>query len=66
MRAYWTGFAKDGIPAGAGLKPWPAFHQSGQQMISLSPTSTTISRDFAFQHKCGFWSGRSRPQPAGL
>jgi para-nitrobenzyl esterase len=58
MEGYWTAFAAAGDPnasgEGAARVPWPRFTKDEPVVLSISDTPFT-KRDFAEEHKCGFW-----------
>lgn len=56
MRAYWTNFAKRGIPTGSGTPPWPRFDNTTQRTQSLLPSGPRTETDYAARHQCDFWS----------
>jgi para-nitrobenzyl esterase len=41
MAAYWTNFAKNGDPNGAGLPPWPAFSDDEAVVMVFADTPKT-------------------------
>jgi len=42
IESYWTNFAKNGDPNGAGLPQWPAFTSDDQQVMNLDDPSKAI------------------------
>jgi len=56
MTAYWTAFARNGLPSAANQPAWSDFTAVDQQIQSLvAPTPQTES-SFATDHHCAFWS----------
>jgi para-nitrobenzyl esterase len=58
MQGYWTAFAAAGDPnvsgEAAARVPWRRFTKDEPVVLSISDTPFT-KRDFAEEHKCGFW-----------
>lgn len=60
MRRYWTNFARNGNPNGAGLPSWPAYTVVNRQVQMLtppvpSPDASPAASDFSARHRCGYW-----------
>lgn len=56
MVAYWSSFARSGVPSSPDGPPWPAFDQD-EQVLQLSTTSSVSRRDFGARHQCKLWDG---------
>ena len=58
MEGYWTAFAAAGDPnvngEAAARVPWRRFTKDEPVVLSISDTPF-VKRDFAEEHKCGFW-----------
>jgi carboxylesterase type B len=58
MQGYWAAFAAASDPnasgEGAARVPWRRFTKDEPVVLSISDTPFT-KRDFAEEHKCGFW-----------
>jgi para-nitrobenzyl esterase len=55
MKDYWTNFARNGNPNGAGAARWAAFNLLAGNVQSLVPPTPEFELGFAQAHKCGFW-----------
>ena len=42
LMSYWTNFAKNGTPNGAGLPNWPAYAGPGSMVMHLDNASTSV------------------------
>jgi para-nitrobenzyl esterase len=56
MKAYWSNFAKHGLPSAAGTPLWPLFNNLTHKMQSLVPPTPQIETGFATTHNCAFWT----------
>jgi para-nitrobenzyl esterase len=54
MRAAWASFAASGNPSSRAL-PWPSFGR-GTRVLSLVPSQSQVTTDFATAHHCSFWA----------
>ncbi|MFJ7157386.1 carboxylesterase/lipase family protein [Streptomyces sp. NPDC101118] len=62
MKRHWAAFARTGDPNVPGRPPWPAAGAgsplpASYTSLTLHPTTTAPSTDFATTHRCGFWEG---------
>ena len=66
MVRYWSAFAAGGDPNAPDEAPvrvaWPHFTRDDPAILSISDTSSA-KRDFAEEHKCGFWEGSGLVAP---
>lgn len=53
MMAYWTSFARSGVPAAPNAPPWPRF-TSDHAVMRFEPGHVGLI-DASAAHKCGFW-----------
>ena len=53
MRTDWASFAATGNPSSRAL-PWPSFN--GTRVLSLVPSQSQVTTDFAAAHHCSFWA----------
>jgi para-nitrobenzyl esterase len=65
MVRYWTNFAKNGNPNGAGVAEWPRFAADRPATQSLVPRITSRF-DFSAEHKCDVWTPIISVQPLPL
>lgn len=67
MAKYWTNFAKNGDPNGAGVPTWAAYTQANDSYQGLdvaSGGSVAAFGTFAADHKCAVWNqGNYTPTP---
>ena len=56
MKAYWTNFARRGLPGSFGTPFWPLFNSLTQPMQSLVPPTPQTETGFAAAHRCAFWT----------
>jgi para-nitrobenzyl esterase len=54
MRADWASFAASGNPSTHAL-PWPSIG-TGTRVLSLVPSHSQVTTDFATAHHCSFWA----------
>ncbi len=58
MTAYWTGFARTGVPAAPGAPGWPR-DRSAAPVLSLAPGTDGIRTvDGRADHHCALWDAR--------
>jgi len=50
MQRAWVRFARTGDPG------WPQFTTRTEKVRNLAPSGPAVTRDFAAQHHCGFWT----------
>lgn len=66
MVRYWSAFAAGGDPNAPDEAParvaWPRFTKGDPAILSISDTPSA-KRDFAEEHKCGFWEGSGLVAP---
>ncbi|MFD9518395.1 carboxylesterase/lipase family protein [Streptomyces sp. NPDC059979] len=59
MTAYWTGFARTGVPAAPGAPGWPRGDRPGTPVLSLAPGAGGIRAvDARAEHHCALWDAR--------
>lgn len=56
MKQYWTTFAGQRAPTSYLAPLWPRFDSTGGQMLSLNPTTPSVTTGFAAEHHCVFWA----------
>jgi para-nitrobenzyl esterase len=55
MMRYWAAFAARGRPAALGEPFWRPFRSDDPQVMSLAPSGSHLTVDFATDHHCAFW-----------
>lgn len=45
MQTFWTNFAKNGNPNGAGLPDWPKFKNGSEEIMRFTPNGAAVSRN---------------------
>ncbi len=55
MIAYWTSFARTGVPSAAGEPTWPKLTGATGPTLQMNPGGIRTV-DIAVEHQCGFWN----------
>ena len=58
MIDYWSSFVASGSPETEGQPSWPPLNPEAPERMSLQPSGSALSTDFAVRHHCGFWASR--------